>query len=55
MHKLLLLSILLATIAIPVRGARNTNPVRGLKKTVLHMFAFECFYLVAVIYLYPRL
>jgi hypothetical protein len=55
MHKLLLLSILVATIAIPVRAARSTNPVRGLKKAVLQMFAFECFYLVAVVYLYPRL
>jgi hypothetical protein len=55
MHKVLLLSILLATIGIPVLGARNPNPVRGLKMAVLRMFAFECFYLVAVVYLYPRL
>jgi hypothetical protein len=53
--KLLLVSILVAVIAIPLRAARTRSAKLGLRKAVLWMLAFNLFYLFAVRIIYPRL
>lgn len=55
MQKLLLASILLAHIVIPMWGAGDKNAVRGLKKTLACMMAFNISYLLAILFVYPRL
>jgi hypothetical protein len=55
MSKLVLLSILIATIALPARAAREKNARRGLKKAVIYMMLFNLFYLFALRFLYGRL
>jgi hypothetical protein len=55
MRKLLILSILIATFWIPIRAAREPNPFKGLRK-VRKQFALYCvFYVIAVVYILPRL
>jgi hypothetical protein len=53
--KLLLLSIVVAMVAIPMLAARDKSGHRALQKTVLLMVAFNLFYLFAVRFIYPRL
>jgi hypothetical protein len=53
--KLLLVSVLMATIAIPVRAARARSARVGLRTAVFWMLAFNLFYLFAVRVIYPRL
>ena len=55
MKKLVLLSIIFATIAIPARAARMKNPRVGIKKALRNMVLFNLFYLFAVLYIWPRL
>ena len=55
MQKLLLISILIATVAIPVQMSREKSRAEGAKRTVKWMVGFCVFYLIALIYLYPRL
>jgi hypothetical protein len=52
--KFLLLSILLATVMIPMRAASDRSPKRGFRRTILMMTAFNLFYLFAIIYVLPR-
>jgi hypothetical protein len=54
MSKLILLSIIIAMIAIPVRAARERDPRKGLRKTIIQMLLYEAFYLLALRYLYGR-
>jgi hypothetical protein len=55
MQKLLLVSILIATVAIPVQMSRERTRTEGVKRTVKWMVGFCVFYLIALLYLYPRL
>ena len=55
MQKLLLISILVTTMALPMRAARDGSAVRGLRRALAWAGAFNLFYLVAILYLYPRL
>jgi hypothetical protein len=55
MAKLLLISILIATIVLPVRAARRQKPRRQLARTVRRALWFHVGYLLAAIYVYPRL
>ena len=55
MAKLLLLSIVIGTIAVPVLTARDANAMRGLKKTIVLMCVFDALYYLAVRYIYPHL
>ena len=55
MAKLLLLSILIAPIAIPAKLAKLKNPRVGLKKTLTQMAIFHAVYLFSVMYIYSRL
>jgi hypothetical protein len=54
-QKLLLISILFATLILPIRAARHSHPVKGLRKAILYAVAFNAFYALAILYLYPRL
>ncbi len=40
MQKLLLMSILFATVIIPIILSRDKNPRRGMRRTVIFAFAF---------------
>ena len=51
-QKLLLFSIIIASIAIPAWAARDANPRRGLTKAVELFVAFNLLYLLAVKFLY---
>jgi len=55
MQKFTLLSILLATVIIPMRAASDRSARSGLRRTILWMAAFNVAYLIAIIYVYPRL
>lgn len=54
MGKLLLLSLLLATIALPMWAASDPSPLRGLRRAMLWLVGFNVFYLIAIIYIFPR-
>jgi hypothetical protein len=54
--KLLLLSIVVATIALPARAAtKSKNPKAGLKKALVHVAIFNAFYLFVLLFLYGRI
>ena len=55
MKALILTSILIATIAIPLVAARDEDPRRGLRRAVVGFLAFESLYLIACLWIYPRL
>jgi hypothetical protein len=44
MDSLAMLSILFATVAIPVALARDANPRRGVKRMVIALLAFNALY-----------
>ncbi|GAC1345399.1 MAG: hypothetical protein NVS2B9_08340 [Myxococcales bacterium] len=54
MAKLLLLSILAATVVMPSLAAGETSAVRGLKKLLVQMFVFCVLYWLAVVLLTPQ-
>lgn len=53
-QKLLLISIIIAGVAIPMVMARDPNPRRALTKAVVVTVAFDLLYLLAVKFLYWR-
>jgi hypothetical protein len=55
MQKFLLISLLVATIAIPMRAAKLASPTRGLRKTVVGLVIFNVVYLFFLRFIYPRL
>lgn len=55
MAKLLLMSILIATVALPMRAARDPVPSRALRRVVVWLAAFNVFYLLGIVYVLPRL
>lgn len=55
MSKALLMSVLVAAIAIPLRAARRTNAVRGAKSTAIQTVAFVLLWTAALHVLYPLL
>jgi hypothetical protein len=54
-QKLLLISILFATLMLPIRAARHPNPVKGLRRAILYAVVFNALYAIAILFLYPRL
>ncbi|MBJ6760827.1 hypothetical protein KRR26_16775 [Corallococcus sp. M34] len=54
MAKLILLSVLIFTIALPGTAARDPNPMRGLKKAILWVALFNAAYAYGVLVLVPR-
>lgn len=55
MRKIILLSILVANIAIPLWAAREKRAGRGLRKAILAMLIFNVVYLGALLIVYPHL
>ena len=55
MDKVILVSIIVATVVVPALGARDANPRRGLKRTLVFLFAFNVVYLALVVLVYTRL
>lgn len=55
MKKLILLSVVLASIAIPARVARLKNGQAALRKALLQMLLFDVIYVVLLLYVWPRL
>lgn len=55
MGKLLLLSIILGTIAVPARISREKNPQLALKKTIKSLALLNFFYLLALQFIWHRL
>jgi hypothetical protein len=53
--KLLLLSVVVAMIAVPILSARDANPRRSVKRLLLLITAFNLFYLFALRFIYPHL
>ncbi len=55
MQKFLLLSILLFTVVVPMRTARDPSASRGLRRTLLLMVLVNAVYMFSIIYVLPRL
>jgi hypothetical protein len=55
MAKLLLLSTVLMTVAMPIMAARRQSARQGLKVLVYGMLAFNLFWVFAALEIYPRL
>lgn len=55
MDKLLLLSVALALLGIPLWASRDAVPVRGLKKALVGVFAFNLLYVFFLRVVLPRL
>jgi hypothetical protein len=55
MQKLLLISIWLATIILPFIAALDPSPRRGLRRLLLMMSGYIAFYVIAIIFILPRL
>ena len=54
MAKLILISILIATIAIPMRAAAIQKPKRAFRKLLLWSLVFNFTYMILLLYVYPR-
>ena len=55
MATLLIMSVLFATVLIPLWAAREPSARRGYKRTVLGLCVFNALYLVALLVLYRHL
>jgi predicted membrane-bound dolichyl-phosphate-mannose-protein mannosyltransferase len=53
--KAVLLSVIIAMIAIPVLAARAKSARRGLQWTIVGIVLFNLFYLFAIRFIYPHL
>jgi hypothetical protein len=55
MRKLVLLSILFAMVALPMRAAGHPSPILGLRRALLQTALFCCLYWFAIVFVVPRL
>lgn len=55
MRALLLISILVATVAVPLWTARDPDARRGLSRAVVYTIAASALYLLACAFLFHRL
>jgi hypothetical protein len=55
MYKILLMSVLFAMIAIPSVASRDQAPRRGLRRAIFGMLVFNFVYMLALIFVYPRI
>jgi hypothetical protein len=55
MQKGLLISILVATVAIPIWAAKEPNAQKATKKAIFYLFAFNLFYVLALRFVFFRL
>ena len=54
MDKLVLLSVLLALIALPIMVSRQGNQKKAFKRALVFVLAFNAFYVLALKFIYPR-
>ena len=54
-QKLVLMSVIIASIVIPARAARMKNPAEGLKKALKQIAIFNLVYLFMLVYVVGRL
>lgn len=55
MQKLVLMSVIFASIIIPARAARMKNPQAGLKKVFVQVALYNLFYVFLLLYVVGRL
>jgi hypothetical protein len=55
MVKLILVSIVIMTFVVPMRAARASSPVRGLRRAATQMALFIVLYVFAILVVLPRL
>ena len=55
MSKLVLMSLLLASLVIPLRHARAADPALALRRVVKEFCWFSFFYTLALVLLVPRI
>lgn len=55
MISLLLNSVMIMSVVIPILAARDKSPKRGLTRTVVYVALFNVVYLLACLFVYPRL
>lgn len=55
MIKLVLLSVVLAQVALPLLAARDASPRRGLKRALLSVVLFNAFFAFCLRVVIPRL
>jgi hypothetical protein len=55
MAKLLLMSVIFATILLPSLAAGDPRPKRGLKRAFGAMLLFNFIYILAVMFVYPQI
>lgn len=55
MAKLILMSIIFATVLVPATAAKARNPKVALQRCIVWMLISNFAYLIAVLYLFPRL
>jgi hypothetical protein len=55
MQKLLLMSVLIASVLLPVHAARAKDPRTGLKQTLVRIVVFNFFYALAMTFVWGRL
>lgn len=55
MAKLLLLSVIFATILLPARAAREKNAKRGYRKMVISLAVFNLLWVLALVFVYAHL
>lgn len=48
MKKLILLSVIIASVVVPVRAARAKSGKQGLKRALIHTAVFDLIYVVLV-------
>lgn len=54
MEKLILISVLLATVLLPLRAAADPHPRRALRRCIVGMVVFNGLYVLALMMAYPR-
>jgi hypothetical protein len=52
---LLIMSVLIATVLIPISAAKDPSQRRGYRRTIVGLFVFNTIYVVCLLYLYRRL
>ncbi|HEU4643357.1 MAG TPA: hypothetical protein VFS44_12955 [Gemmatimonadaceae bacterium] len=55
MQKLILVSILVAMLFLPMRAARDASAARGFRRAVVGFAVFVGLYVIAIVYVLPRL
>lgn len=55
MSKVVLMSLLVGTLVLPIRAARAPSARQALRRLVVASVLFHLAYVLAVVFLYPRL